>query len=391
MSIDSPKLCAVAETMVSNALFWKPRFAGGTATPHIPVLFWLIDALRPQRIVHIGLGDGTLYFASHQAIDTLELHARCYGFDPELIRGRGLWARRDACNADYLELSTEAGFEALDVALGGDVDLLVIEAVEGTDLTSLVTNWHPRLAARGVVVIHGIKDKADFPQFYDDFPVMRFDGGGCLTVLVVGQDVAPEVKGLAALEAGTPAHAHVHNIFGRLGVLLTAESFAAQSDASVSHADEYAASLMARRADDLQDRLNNAMRTLQDLRLERDTLLSERRTNQSQSEDFFLKEIEALKAKHRQGIDVLTVGLARQRERNVFLAKQLDKARKMVDRVRQDRKAASDALKQAKFTLEKTTQSFSSIKEERTKMLQSNSWKATAPMRKISALIRRRS
>jgi glycosyltransferase involved in cell wall biosynthesis len=64
----------------SSTALLQPRWAEPTSSlAHVPFLFWLIERLRPERIVDLRQSDKNTFFAAAQAVSTLGLDARVIG------------------------------------------------------------------------------------------------------------------------------------------------------------------------------------------------------------------------------------------------------------------------------------------------------------------------
>jgi len=63
-------------------LEFPSRVASLTRLGHIPFLFWIVETSRPTTIVELGVGDGNSYCALLQASSHLGLEVRCFGVDP---------------------------------------------------------------------------------------------------------------------------------------------------------------------------------------------------------------------------------------------------------------------------------------------------------------------
>jgi len=64
---------------------------------HVPFLFWIVDALSPRTIVELGDDSGDSYCALLQAASHLALDVRCYGID-EWALSQGDEAYRELCS-----------------------------------------------------------------------------------------------------------------------------------------------------------------------------------------------------------------------------------------------------------------------------------------------------
>src|SRR5262249_5839112 len=64
------------------SMFWIPeRQAPSAWIEHVPFGFWLVDVLRPRRIVELGTYNGVSYSAMCQAVKTLGLATSCFAVD----------------------------------------------------------------------------------------------------------------------------------------------------------------------------------------------------------------------------------------------------------------------------------------------------------------------
>src|SRR5690606_37111677 len=61
------------------AMFWSPAYLEDSAEIYYaPLIFWLMDVLRPNVVVEVGAYSGATYFAYCQSVDKLSLSTRCY-------------------------------------------------------------------------------------------------------------------------------------------------------------------------------------------------------------------------------------------------------------------------------------------------------------------------
>jgi len=68
---------------VSPSVFCKPAYLPLSAwTEHIPFAYWLVDSLRPRKIVELGTYYGCSYFSFCQAVNQTRLDdTRCFAVD----------------------------------------------------------------------------------------------------------------------------------------------------------------------------------------------------------------------------------------------------------------------------------------------------------------------
>ena len=64
-----------------RSVFWRSRYLGQSGfTHHLPLAFWVAEVSRPKLVVQVAMDDPQCYFAFCQAVDKLNLSARCLGF-----------------------------------------------------------------------------------------------------------------------------------------------------------------------------------------------------------------------------------------------------------------------------------------------------------------------
>jgi GT2 family glycosyltransferase len=179
-------------------MFWSPtEVAGGEPTAlamqrrlaHVPFAFWLVDALRPARLVTIGNPSDPFHLALREAVERLQLSTECL---------------------------TVAGLQAADM-IAGDIDLLTVAADARPDHTPIGDatwdDWLAKLGRRGVVVIAGDAGAGAVP----DGRRFRFEHAGGLDILLIGTDVPEPIIRLVALTNEPVQSARIRARFARLG------------------------------------------------------------------------------------------------------------------------------------------------------------------------------
>ncbi len=221
--------------LASRTLFWRPRFLHPSAwAAHIPFAFWLVETCRPRRLVELGLGGGTSYFAFCQAVDKLGLAARCSALDHGLGDRFTLLepgARETAASyneAQYQEFSEILGIEAAGAETrfpAGSIDILHIDLELTRPLIdSLTHDWAAYLSPRAVVLLHGPSRQADMPEaaaFVEKLRrrnrVIELTGGEGLLVALIGPEQPEKLLRLAGFAAGGAEQSLAHEVFHRLG------------------------------------------------------------------------------------------------------------------------------------------------------------------------------
>jgi O-antigen biosynthesis protein len=149
-----------------RSLFWSPeREALSAWVEHVPFAFWLVDVLRPRRIVELGTHNGVSYSAMCQAIKTLALATSCFaidtwkgdehaGFYGEEVY-RDFAAFHDQRYGAFSQLVRSTFDDALRHFEDGSIDLLHIDGLHAYEAVRHdYESWLPKLAANAVVLFH---------------------------------------------------------------------------------------------------------------------------------------------------------------------------------------------------------------------------------------------
>jgi hypothetical protein len=210
-------------------MFWRARHLRPSPwLDHIPVAFWLIENLRPETIVQLGLGSGSSYFSFCQAVDRLRPGARCHGFqDPS--DDEAALAPLIRHNAEqYQEFSLIARVDVLEAMDGfedGGIDLLHVDMdLTGPQLDALRAKWPQKLSPGAVVLLHGLKTRFADPKtasLIDElrarYPMATFEAGDGLAAFVTGSGDGGALGRLAAIGPSDPEYNLTQDAFARLG------------------------------------------------------------------------------------------------------------------------------------------------------------------------------
>lgn len=400
-----------------ETLFWQPRFIADPALMlHVPLLFWLVEAARPARLAVLGAGEGAALFALCQALDKLNIAGRCegIGFWTDARTGAPLasppGAIRDHARQLYADLAhvraaANAG-AALDGIRDGSLDLLLVDLCRlPAGVAPDLAEWRRVVKRDGLLVLHGIAQSgtAGTGRLIDQGPRLEFPDGAGLALLPQGEDLPPRLRALMRAAPDGIVAGEIGLVFRRLGQGLEAMARQAADAARADAGQKALAAAQKSQAEaekvlaELRDaydsrsrRLGELQAELFSLRHETDQLhedlaaltwqLEESRGNEKAQRERAeteratrFRETAALTGyleELRDGgpaLEELRAQLKRSEERNGGLQAELGAARQELEALRAENRRLSD------YTAE---------------LLNSTSWRITAPMRKVKDTFR---
>jgi glycosyltransferase involved in cell wall biosynthesis len=205
-------------------LFWPPCLLGVVSAwyGHVPFAHWIVANHRPRRLVELGTHNGVSYTAFCEAVLRERLDTRCTAIDTwqgDVQAGfyddsvyTALHRFHDARYAAFSDLRRMRFDQALPNVAPGTVDLLHIDGRHFyDDVRQDYQSWQDRLSPRGVVLFHdtNVHERAFgvwrlWAELREQYPSFEFLHGHGLGVLAVGPDVDGAVAALcAARDPGT--------------------------------------------------------------------------------------------------------------------------------------------------------------------------------------------
>ena len=199
-----------------DALFWRAEHQAVESAwhGHVPFAHWIVRASAPRVLVELGPDTGVSYAAFCQAVVKAELTTRCFALCP---------GRRDEHadhggspgpgGSDTVHRARYGGFsrllrgtpaEALASFQDGSIDLLHIDGGRsGAEARRCFDGWYPKLSRHAVVLLHGTNIRDDgagvwrlWAELRERYPSFEFLHGNGLGVLAPGEAVPAPVLAL---------------------------------------------------------------------------------------------------------------------------------------------------------------------------------------------------
>lgn len=222
------------------SMFWAPETVVDSAwREHIPFAFWIMDVLRPKKLVELGTHRGASYFAFCQAIERLELDTAAYAIDTwQGDKQAGMYNEDvyrsvlDLNERKYNAFSTlvRSTFdEALPYFSDGGIDLLHIDGLHTYEAVKHdFETWLPLLSDRAIVLFHDTNVRGnDFGVFrlYEElaaqYPSFCFTHGYGLGVIGVGSNPDPAINQFFQCVKDDEVKQNIRQVFFRLGSYCT--------------------------------------------------------------------------------------------------------------------------------------------------------------------------
>lgn len=185
---------------------------------HTPFAMYLVDILRPSKIVELGTFAGVSYCAFCQAVSRLRIETKCYAVDtwegdphagnygPEIYIS--LKEYHDPIYGRFSMLLKKDFATALHDFDDESVDLLHIDGFHSFEAASNdFFSWLPKMSETSIVLFHDISVKQDdfgvwklWASLKEDYPSFEFSHGSGLGVLVTGRSVTSEILEIVNLK-----------------------------------------------------------------------------------------------------------------------------------------------------------------------------------------------
>ena len=200
--------------LLSEIIFEKPERIKEPYSwvQHIPFAFFLIDILRPELVVELGVHTGNSFCSFCQAVKKLGLNTTCYGVDTWLGDDQaGLYEEgtyndlssyvneKYGENAKLLKMTFD---EAANLFDDRSIDLLHIDGLHTYEAVKRdFETWLPKLSEKGIVILHDISFReSDFGvwKFWEEisqgYESTDFEYGYGLGLVVVGKEIEDSFK-----------------------------------------------------------------------------------------------------------------------------------------------------------------------------------------------------
>jgi hypothetical protein len=219
---------AVLQLVACEESFWRAKYLKPSVyLEHLPLLFWLIGALRPNRAVTLGTGEGTAHFGLCQAVDRLKIGTACHGLDAAFAADATPPASFVDYNANQYEefsrLGPIAGRRPVERFGAEAVDLLLSDRVpDGALLDELRVDWLPAMSKSALLFLAGL-DQLDpegtqaFERLCHGRTCLRLGRRGATAIIFAGRPGSARLRQLVEAMRSSEAHGLIEQAFQRLG------------------------------------------------------------------------------------------------------------------------------------------------------------------------------
>jgi hypothetical protein len=396
-------------------MFWSPeREAPSAWVEHVPFAFWLVDVLRPQRIVELGTHNGVSYSAMCQAVKTLALATSCFaidtwkgdehaGFYGEEVY-RDFAAFHDQRYGAFSQLVRSTFDDALRYFEDRSIDLLHIDGLHTYEAVRHdYESWLPKLADNAVVLLHdtNVRER-DFGVFrlWNEIsagrPKFSFLHGYGLGVLGYGEDYPDALHTLFGANEDCRLVSTIRETFATLGRSVRTLSETTRLDRSLSeHASEIGRlrEMLGAREDELAtltQQLADSASEIGSLRQKlgwRESELASQVTERMATNDALQQALGVRASEFASLQQQVTEGIAK----NDALQQALGARASELASLRQqliESVGLLGALQHANATLDQRMREFIEHNVSLNRVLASRSWRITRPLRFAARILR---
>ncbi|AWB95920.1 hypothetical protein DCE93_09795 [Agromyces badenianii] len=255
--------CAVTPTplWLSSASYWQPAHIVTSAwLEHAPFAFWLVDVIRPHRIVELGTHYGFSFFVFAEAVRRLGLDTEVIaldtwrGDDHAGFYGDEVYGSvKHVAEAEYgdsARLLRGYFSESRDRVADDSVDLLHIDGRHGyEDVKADFESWAGTVRSGGIVLFHDIAEHdRDFgvwrlwEELSSAHPSFTFTHNHGLGVLSLGPITHQALRSI--FDADDDETARIRATYERLGTRVTRQAELEAMPAEISSLHDVVGSLV---------------------------------------------------------------------------------------------------------------------------------------------------
>ncbi|MFD2741605.1 hypothetical protein ACFSUD_18740 [Sulfitobacter aestuarii] len=220
----------IATSFSNRSLFWKSNYlVDSSFLHHVSFAFWIAEMARPASVVELGIDDGQCYFTFCQAIERMNLAARCLAYsNPEHAHNFSALQAYNSRNYDYFSRISEKELHGALFGLHDQAtDILIVNVAQMSDSTlgDIAENWTAKLTDRGMVLLYNYSEGSRKEWVRNilknatrevGMPCV-FDTGDDLSLILYGENADARLRQLVELEHGSTDYNHIRAIFRRLG------------------------------------------------------------------------------------------------------------------------------------------------------------------------------
>lgn len=231
------RAASTATDFLLDSSFWLPEHRLPSAwLGHAPFAYWLVNVLKPRRIVELGVHRGFSYLVFCQAVSRIGLDCVCRGVDTwQGDEHAGFYGNevyedllKDHRRYDGFSRLIRSEFSAaLSRFPDGSIDLLHVDGCHHYESVRRdFETWRPKLSSRAVVLFHDISVSAYgvaefWKELRNDYPHFEFSHSHGLGVLGFGHDLPIKLMQLFATSMVAPASESVCTAYARLGASIS--------------------------------------------------------------------------------------------------------------------------------------------------------------------------